>query len=134
MGEIENFPQSRTLEKGRHFIRLVNTDEVFVLTTRLIKIYPQVLYKQVRVAGVEKARQVCAYICSIFETGYFLVDKKGTYDNSLEGQQRRARAMLIHICQSGSSIYLGYAGPYFFRIYPELAVAAIKLPEEKAHA
>jgi hypothetical protein len=113
-------PQQESLQPSRRMIQFVNRDPVFVMAKRTLGLFPQVAYKLVKFAGVDRARLVTAFVVSLFESEYFTVDKQGRYDPSIPGNQERARNMLMGILYGKKPIYLGYASKYFFDIYPEM--------------
>lgn len=112
--------QQETLQPSRRLIQLVNRDPVFADAKRVLGLFPQVAYKLVKTAGVERARMVTAFVLSLFEAEYFTVDRQGRYDASIPGNQERARNMLQGIIYGKKPIFLSYAGKYFFQQYPEM--------------
>lgn len=118
--ELKQKPQQETLNPSRRLIHLVNRDAVFSDAKRILGLFPQVAYKLVRSSTLERARMTTAFVLSLFETEYFSVDQKGSYDPSISGNQQRARNMLLGIVYGKKPLFLSYAGKSFFKHYPEL--------------
>lgn len=132
--ELKLKPSKETLMPSRHVMQMVNNERVFEDAKRFLGAFPNLLYclvmgnaKKAKEtgrpypgAGVERARMATAFVISLWLTQYFNWDKKRrVYDDSLVGTRKRALDMLQDLVYGKRTLYLGYAGPYFFEKYPE---------------
>jgi len=117
--ELRMRPQKETLQPARKMIQLINRDPLFSHAKRTLGIFPQVIFKLVRSACLRTVQIKTAYVMSLFESEYFAVDKQGHYDPSIVGNQTRARNCLMDLVYGKKPIFLDYAGPSFFKAFPE---------------